>query len=371
MREVWAVLRTKLDAGGPPGAFESSLLTAATLCSLAPTVRETLTRIVAKPRVARHHHDQPHLSPDSCVLIRVSAGFSAAAFARSAISRRPPVGPPSDADIPSRGCAICGMQAASVEVRLLVTEVWERVLGALAQAQTDSAVRAAAVAAGVGGARSSSAAEQALRLLTARVHGTTADGTGRGGDAPPPARGLGRAGCVEALGMLVGATAGTSQETSSDGEHQTSAPSPGGGATGTGTTTGRLLHTLLGVVGTSCAALRPSLEALAIATSPRLALQPLRWPAACVDGGAMGSTADVEAADEVLGALLGLGHMARGAPYLGGAPFARALLQMLRGVLSEPGEYIPPPPPRTHSRASTKNRSYICACESLAVDARG
>jgi hypothetical protein len=49
MREVWAVLRTKLDAGGPPGAFESSLLTAATLCSLAPTVRETLTCIVAGP----------------------------------------------------------------------------------------------------------------------------------------------------------------------------------------------------------------------------------------------------------------------------------------------------------------------------------
>jgi hypothetical protein len=251
-----------------------------------------------------------------------------------------------------------------VEVRLLVTEVWERVLGALALAQTDSAVRAAALATGVGGARSSSAAEQALRLLTARVHGTTADGTGRGGDALPAARGLGRAGCAEALGMLVGATADMSQETSSDGEHQMSAPSPGGGSSdaGAGTITGRLLHTLLGVVGTSCAALRPSLEALSAAASPRLALQPLRWPTACVDGGAVGSTADVEAADEVLGALLGLGHMARGAPYLGGAPFARALLQMLRGVLSEPGECRQPPTStHTHTHTSAIDPSFRSA----------
>jgi hypothetical protein len=82
---------------------------------------------------------------------------------------------------------------------------------------------------------------------------------------------------------------------------------------------------------------------------------------ACVDGGAMGSTADVEAADEVLGALLGLGHMARGAPYLGGAPFARALLQMLRGVLSEPGEYIPPPHLHAHTHARLRRIVHIYA----------
>ena len=258
MHEVWGVLRAKLDAGGPPGAFESSLLAAATLCSLAPTA--------------------------ASVEVRKKKGADEISWwnVPVATSRAGGVHPRSSTTIPRREVRILGwcshfLSSIAIcrlplhQVRLLVAQVLQHITAALAAAQTDSAVRACAVAVGVAGASSPAAAALALRLLTSRVHECTASaaaagtGTGTGGGAsmPSSARGLGRAGVAEALGMLAAAT-----------------------AEGDAATTAALLHTLLCVAGGSCASLRLPLEALAAAASPRLALPPLRWcyPAVAASG---------------------------------------------------------------------------------------